>query len=61
MYKANLNFDQFNRYFQDLLQKGFVEELNGYDGKHSYRISERGRALLAALRCAEDIFASDKK
>lgn len=61
MYKANLNFDQFSRHFQQLLQKGFIEELDGGDGKPAYRISERGRTLLGALREAEDIFNSDNQ
>ena len=60
MYRANLNFERFHRYFGELLRKGFVEEANGSDGKAVYRISERGKTLLAALRKAKELFASEE-
>jgi predicted transcriptional regulator len=59
MYKANLNYDRFNRYFSDLTNKGFIDVVDGRDGKPAYRISERGRTLLATLQKAEDLFSSD--
>ena len=55
MYKANLNYDRFNSYFSDLVKKGFIVEADGSDGKPSYKISERGKVLLAALRKAQDL------
>jgi len=60
MYRANLNFERFNRYFYDLLRKGFIEEANDPDEKRLYRISERGKTLLAALRKAQDLFSSEE-
>ena len=33
MYKSNLNFERFNRYFYDLLRKGFIEEKNDSNGR----------------------------
>ena len=56
MYKANLNYDRFNRYFCDFVRKGFIVEADGSDGKPEYKISERGRTFLAALRKAQDLF-----
>ena len=53
MYGSNLNFERFNRYFYDLLRKGFIEEINGSDGRDKYKITERGRTLLEVLRKAE--------
>lgn len=58
MYKANLNFERFDAYFHELLSKGLVEAHDGSDGKAVYVITERGKALLDALRKARDIFAS---
>jgi predicted transcriptional regulator len=60
MYKSNLNFERFNRYFYDLLRKGFVEEVNDSDGRSSYKISERGKTLLVALRKARELFSSEE-
>lgn len=58
MYKSNLNFERFNKYFQDLVSKGLIEVHNNSEGKATYLISERGKTLLEALRKAADIFAS---
>jgi predicted transcriptional regulator len=60
MYKSNLNFERFNKYFYDLLRKGFVEEVNDSDGRSSYKISERGKTLLVALRKARELFSSEE-
>ena len=48
MYKANLNYARFNRYFVDFLRKVFLAEADGSDG--AYMLTERGRAFLAAMR-----------
>ena len=58
MYKSNLNFERFDKYFHEFLSKGFFEEHNGSDGKALYVTTERGKALLDALRKARSIFAS---
>ena len=55
MYKSNLNFERFNRYFHDLLRKGFIEEKNGSDGRLVYKTTERGRTLLVVLRKAHEL------
>jgi predicted transcriptional regulator len=60
MYRANLNFERFNRYFYDLLRKGFIEEVNDSDGRSLYRISKRGKTLLETLRKARDLFSSEE-
>ena len=60
MYRANLNFDRFNRYFGDLLRKGFIEEINDGNGRMSYKITERGEHLLEVLKKAEELISSEK-
>lgn len=60
MYKSNLNFERFNRYFGDLLRKGFIEEMNGSNGRVVYRTTERGRTLLEVLRKAQELVATEK-
>ena len=60
MYGSNLNFERFNRYFYDLLRKGFIEEINGSDGRDKYKITDRGRTLLDVLRKAEALLFSQE-
>ena len=60
MYRSNLNFQRFNRYFYDLLRKGFIEEIKGSDKRSSYKITERGRTLLAALRKVDELLFSEE-
>jgi predicted transcriptional regulator len=60
MYGSNLNFERFNRYFYDLLRKGFIEEVNSSDSYDKYRITERGRTLLEVLRKAEALLFSEE-
>lgn len=60
MYKSNLNFERFRRYFLDLLSKGFIEEMNGSGGRLVYTTTERGRTLLAVLRKAQELFGSEQ-
>ena len=59
MYKSNLNFERFNRYFYDLLRKGFIEETNNSNGRSVYKTTERGRDLLEVLRVAQELFFSE--
>ena len=59
MYKSNLNFERFSRYFDDMLRKGFVEEMNGNNGRSSYKTTKRGRILMKALQEAIDLMASE--
>jgi len=60
MYKANLNFERFNKYFHDLLRKGFIEEKNGSNGRLTYKTTERGRTLLEILRKAQELVSSEE-
>jgi len=55
MYRSNLNFERFNKYFYDLLRKGFVEEMDNGNGRSMYKITERGRTLLEVLRKANEL------
>lgn len=57
MYRANLNFERFNKYFCDLMRKGFIEEVKGPNGRVMYRTTERGRELLAILGKAQELIA----
>ena len=59
MYKSNLNFERFNKYFYDLLRKGFIEEMNDSNGRSSFKTTERGRDLLEVLRVAQELFFSE--
>ncbi len=58
MYKSNLNYERFDKYFQDLLKKGLIESSSDSEGKAVYVISARGKTLLDALKKAQDIFDS---
>jgi predicted transcriptional regulator len=60
MYRSNLNFERFNRYFYDLLRKGFIEGVNGSDGRENYKITEQGRTLLDVLKKAEALLFSEE-
>ena len=55
MYKANLNYNRFNKYFVDSLKKGFIVKIDDNDGSSLYVISERGRIFLKALRHVNDL------
>jgi predicted transcriptional regulator len=59
MYQSNLNFERFNRYFYDLLKKGFIEEVDNNEGRDKYKITKKGRTLLDVLKKAEDLLFSD--
>jgi predicted transcriptional regulator len=60
MYESNLNFERFNRYFYDLLRKGFIEEKNSSDGRLVYKTTKRGRTLLDVLRKAQELVFSEE-
>lgn len=60
MYKANLNFERFNRYFSDLLRKGFIEQMSNENGRSLYMTTERGKTLLDVLRKAHEYALMDE-
>ena len=57
MYRANLNFLRFERYFSDLLDKGLIIKANSPRGKELYRTTEKGRRFLKIMQDAEEIFS----
>lgn len=59
MYKANLNYYRFNKYFNDSLSKGFIVKADDNNGGSSYVISERGKILLASLRKSLDLASNE--
>jgi predicted transcriptional regulator len=59
MYRANLNYARFNKYFLDFLAKGFIEQTFDSEGKTCYRISQRGKTLLVVLKKANELGFSD--
>jgi len=59
MYRANLNFARFHKYFDYLLERGFIEEQNGSNGRVVYQATERGRTLCEVIRLAQELFADE--
>ena len=55
MYRANLNFLRFNRYFSELMDKGLIAEKNTSDGRVVYRTTKKGRRFLKIISDAEEI------
>jgi predicted transcriptional regulator len=60
MYRSNLNFERFSRYFYDLLRKGFIEEMNNGNGRTVYKITDRGKTLLGVLKTAEQLVSEEE-
>lgn len=60
MYRANLNFLRFERYFGELLRAGLVEVVDNPGGEFGgvvYKTTERGRELLKTLRKASEFIS----
>ena len=54
MYRANLNFLRFKKYFSELLDKGLIAEVNNpTSGNVIYTTTEEGKALLEVLKKAK--------
>ena len=50
MYRCNLNFNSFNSYFEELLDKGLLIEIKHNPGRRIlYKTSEKGKNFLRAL------------
>jgi predicted transcriptional regulator len=60
MYKANMNYSRFNKYFHDFLKKGFIEETCNSEGWPCYLISQRGKTLLTVLKKADELSLYDE-
>jgi len=58
MYRANLNFLRFDRYFSDLLGKGLILRENTSDGNVLYRTTDKGRRFLKIISNAVEIISS---
>lgn len=60
MYKSNLNYARFQKYFLSFLQKNLLQEVKNTDGRTKYYVtSNRGKTLLKALKNAEKIFSGN--
>jgi len=57
VYRANLNFLRFQRYFSDLLERELIVEENTSDGR-VYRTTDKGRHFLRFISDAEEIISS---
>ena len=58
IYRANLNFLRFERYFGELLSRGLIVVVDNpgvFSGGVVYQTTEKGRELLVILRKAQDI------
>jgi predicted transcriptional regulator len=60
MYKSNLNYARFQKYFRSFLQKNLLQEVENKDGRTKHYVtSNRGKTLLKALKNAERIFSGN--
>lgn len=58
MYRANLNFLRFNRYFGELVELGLVELVDNPDESGLvYRTTDKGLVLLEMLKKARQIIS----
>lgn len=58
MYRCNLNFVCFNRYFKELIEKELMFEVGSNpDGVKIYKTSEKGLSLLEVLEKAKDMIS----
>ena len=56
MYRSNLNFACFNRYFEELIKKGLIVEVESNpDGTKIYKTSEKGLQLLEVLERTDEL------
>ena len=52
MYNARLDWRNFQKYFHNLVEQGYIEEVENSHGE--YKITERGRELLRKLEELQD-------
>ena len=53
MYRANLNYLSFNKFFPSLVKEGYITELPDPDGGVFYKLTKKGKVLLEILREAK--------
>lgn len=58
MYRANLNFLRFKRYFSELESKGLITVISNPGRGIVYQTTEKGKALIEILKKAELIMSS---
>ena len=49
MYRTNLNFVTFRKYFSVLLDRGLIAEVKNGEGNTLYRTTEKGKTALDML------------
>jgi len=61
MYRANVNFIQYNEYLKSLLEAKLIGTMK-HDGKTFYKTTEKGKLLLRRFSETEEMFnaANDK-
>jgi predicted transcriptional regulator len=59
MYKSNLNYERFKKYFNHLLKKGFIEKINESHGRIVYKTTKRGKTLLEVLKKAQELLSAE--
>lgn len=58
MYRSNLNFVCFNKYFKELIKRGLIAEVDSHsNGVKIYRTTEKGVRLLRILREINDLIS----
>jgi predicted transcriptional regulator len=57
MYRANLNFRRFDKYFSELMEKGLIVQENTSDGRVTYRTTDKGKRFLKNISSAEEIIS----
>lgn len=57
MYKANLNFEIFTKYFDNLVRKGCIIEVRVVNSRRKYKTTEKGKILLQALKKAQQLLS----
>lgn len=54
MYRCNLNFLRFDRYFDHMVEKGLIEVAeNPHSNTTLYKTTEKGKTLLKVLKKAQ--------
>lgn len=59
MQRANLDWRSFKRYFNFLVERGFVEGGGGPDERKTYELTEKGKDLLLKLQEVREMLGDD--